>query len=76
VTIARSRGPRRGWGRGAERTVVKPMDGGVVEPTGDECAAGPAGDEGVVGSGGGQGQDEAGASAQRDAGDGGMTCDL
>ena len=52
------------------------MDGGVAEPTGDECAAGLAGDEGMVGLGGGQGQDEAGALAQRDAGDGGMTCDL
>ena len=76
MTIVRSRGPRRGWGRGAERTVVKPMCGGAAEPTGNEWTVGPAGDEGVVGSGGASGQGEAGASAQRDAGDGGTTCDL
>ena len=52
------------------------MCGGAAEPTGNEWTAGLAGDEGVVGSGGASGQGKAGASAQRDAGDGGTTCDL
>jgi hypothetical protein len=52
------------------------MDGGMAELTGDECVVGLAGDEGMVRLGGGQGQGEAGASAQWDMGDRGVTCDL
>ena len=74
--IVRSQGLRRRWGHGAEQMVVKPIYRGAAEPTGNEWMAGPAGDEGVVGLGGGQGQDKAGALAQWDVGDGGMTCDL
>ena len=66
--IVRLRGPRHGWGCSAEQTVVKLMCGGTAELTGNEWTAGLAGDMGVVGSGG--------ASAQRDTGDGGTTCDL
>ena len=56
--------------------MVKLLHGGVAEPAGRECGVGLAGDKGVVGSGGGQGQGEAGALAQQDVGDGGMTCNL
>ena len=49
---------------------------GVWQSRQGRSGAGLAGDEGVVGLGGGQGQGEAGASAQRDMGDGGVTCDL